>query len=560
MMLNTRISHIFSSITLTTFILLSPPTSLLLAQQDGAKQIELLTGAEMIPQNVFMTVSLTTNPEQWQQLGEFGNPKSQSALNRQLAQIRDRLLTANGFNYTKDIQPWIGKEITVAFLASPALPPLPKSPKRSGAAPQPQNVVMVLPVQDREKAKQLFEQLKPQATRKLVERTYQGFQIKEIQEKSQSYSTALVDDKFLVVSTTPKALDQVIETYQGRTALATIPGFTQALGKIQAPQSFGKLYINLPGAAAIASTNSGKPGSSVKRTQASENQGLAATVTLESEGVRLRSISWLKPDSQTQYNVQNTAGMMPARLPAETIIMASGGNFRQFWQDYGQTLGANPLLPVNPRTLETDLRSRLGMNWKQDFLSWMEGEFALALVNAPKGSPLPLGILFMVQVSDRPAAEKSLKQLDRAMATRYKFKVQESVIGSQPITNWILPKGGPRITHGWIDSNVAFLNFGAPLVNTILPKPTMSLTDSQPFKRGVSLELIPNNGHFFVNMERVLGGTFPLLSLPPATREVVSAIRAIGVTAAISDERSTRYDVLVTLQKAGRSASSPSPK
>ncbi len=407
-----------------------------------------------------------------------------------------------------------------------------------------------------------MENFKPQSG-KLVERTYQGVQIKETQgAAAQNYSATVLDGKLVVVTNAPKAMDRAIDTYKGGPALAATPGYTQALSKIQAAQSFGKVYVNLPAAAAITSANSGKPVSPQSLAQVQQVQGLAATAVLESEGVRFKSVSWLKPDSQRRYDVSNTARSMPGRLPAETIVMASGGNLKQFWQDYSQGATANPISPINPQALRDGLKSTIGMDLDKDFLSWMSGEFSLALVGAPEGSSpsLPFGLVFMVQASDRRAADDTLKRLDDMMVSKYKFKVEESRLGDRPVTNWSLPVGGPTITRGWLDGDVAFLTLGAPVANTMVPKPTASLADSPDFKAAVPTEPNPNNGHFFANVDRAVNAkNLPLLQLPPGNRELVAAMRSIGVTAAISDDRTTRYDVFVLLQKVTSPAHFPAP-
>ncbi len=528
--------------------------------QRGVVPGELPVGAEVVPQDALMAISVSTDPGQWEHLREFGTPQSQAAFDKNLAQLRDRLLTANGYDYAKDVQPWIGKEVTVAFL-----PPSPASTPTAPNAPtaQQQATVMVLPIQNQLQAKQLLEKPKQPTTGKLVDRTYKGFQIRESQgAATQNYSATVLDGKFLVVTTDPKATDRAIDTYKKEgAALSATPGYSQAIGKIQSAQSFGKLYVNLPAAAAITSANAGRSASPQSLAQVQQIQGLAATATLQPEGIQFKSISWLKPDSQRKYEVQNTAKIMPSRLPAETLIMASGGNLKRFWQDYNQGAATNPLSPLKPEDLRNGLKSTVGLDLDQDLLAWMDGEFSLSLVAAPEGSPpsLPFSFVFMVQSNDRRAAEKTLKQLDEAMASKYRFKVEESKIGDQSVVNWSLPAGGPAITHGWLDDNVAFLTLGAPIANTILPKPAAPLADSEAFKASVPSELNPNNGHFFANITLASAKNFPLLQLPPGNRELVAAVRSIGVTAAINDERSTRYNVLVLLQKAGKPTPLPSP-
>ncbi|MBW4582864.1 MAG: DUF3352 domain-containing protein [Tildeniella nuda ZEHNDER 1965/U140] len=530
--------------------------------QGGIGSGDLPVGAEVIPQDALMTLSVSTNPGQWQQLREFGTPQSQAAFDKNLAQLRDRLLTANGYDYEKDIQPWIGKEASIALLAPTAAPN-----SAPATLPKPMAIV-VLPIQNPLQAKQLLEKPRSQTAGKLVDRTYKGFQIKETQGKPENFSATVFDGKLLVVTTDPKAMDRAIDTYkgeQGQSALKATPGYTKALGKIQTAQSFGRLYLNYPAATAFSLANSSKA-AAPNAAQLSQTQGVAANLSLESEGVRLKGITWYKPDSQKTYQVENRAKTMPGRLSSDTLVMASGGNLQQFWQNYSQGATAINLAlpPVSPDWLQNALKSTINMDLDKDFLAWMNGEFSLAMVGVPEGSPtgLPFNLLLMVQSSDRRATEATLKQLDQTMAEKYKFKVEASKVGDQPITNWSLPAIGFSVTHGWLSDNVTFIALGSPnvpVVNAIVPKPSASLADSPVFKASVPSDPNPNNGNFFANLDLYKAKKLPLPQLPLGNQNAIDAIRSIGVTAAISDDRSTRYDVSLILQKAGKPAPLPSP-
>lgn len=525
------------------------------SQQGGGAALPI--GAEVVPQSALMAVSVTTEPEQWQRLREFGTPQSQAVLAQNLAQLRDRFLTANGYDYGRDIQPWVGKEVTIAFLPAPT--PTASTPP---AAIQPATIV-ILPIQNPAQAKQILERPRPGAEGKLAERTYKGFQIREKSGTgAQGFSATVLDGKLVLVTTDPKATNQAIDTYKGGPALSTTPGYTQALGKIQTSQAFGKLYVNLPAAATTATQNSGRSVPPQSLAQVQQMQGLAATANLQSDGILFKSAAWLKPDSDRKYEVQNNAKDLPARLPSDTLLMASGGNLKRFWQDYSQGAAANPISPINPEGLRGGIKSTVGLDLDKDFLAWMDGEFSLSLVAAPEGAKpsIPFSFLFMIKATDRRAAETALQQLDQAMETKYKFKVEPAKVGSQTVTNWTLTTGGASITHGWLDDDVAFLSLGAPIANAIIPKPAAALTDSAAYKQSVPSELNPNNGRFFMNVDRALSSkSLPLFQLPPANRDLAAAVKSIGVTAAISDDRTTRYDVFVLLQKSGNPPPFPSP-
>ncbi|MBC6480874.1 MAG: DUF3352 domain-containing protein [Hormoscilla sp. GM7CHS1pb] len=262
---------------------------------------------------------MTTNQEQWQKLRQFGTPETQAAFDARLVELRDRLLTANGYDYSKDIQPWVGSEITVAFLSSSG-----PSPSSSTLTQSEKPLVMVVPVANPLLAKQLLDQQESQET--WVERSYKGIEIKETPKTADElYSTAVLSTRYLVVTNNSQATNRVIDTYQQlNPSLGSTPGYREALSQIQNSQPFARMYVNLPQAAAIASANAAKPIPPDKLAEVQQNQGLAATVMLQPEGILFRGISWLHPQSEKLRVVENNAQMMPELWPADTMLTISG--------------------------------------------------------------------------------------------------------------------------------------------------------------------------------------------------------------------------------------------
>ncbi len=193
----------------TPLLLAAPAAALLIANGTAAywflaqKQKEVLdtmpVGVEVVPQDALMSISMTTNQEQWQKLRQFGTPETQAAFDARLVELRDRLLIANGYDYSKDIQPWVGSEVTVAFLSSAG-----PSPSSSTLTQSEKPLVMVMPVANpllakQLLAKQLLDQQESQET--WVERSYKGIKIKETQKTADElYSTAVLSTRYLVVT------------------------------------------------------------------------------------------------------------------------------------------------------------------------------------------------------------------------------------------------------------------------------------------------------------------------------------------------------------------------
>ena len=512
--------------------------------------------AELVPQDALLTASISTNSEQWQQLREYGTLETQSALDKQLTQMENALLTANGYNYEQDIKPWLGKTVMISYLKLPSTD--------SSYLPD----LIVLPIVNPTQAQQLLEKTKSQKTTQFVERTYKNIQIRETQKSnSQNYSVAVLG-RFLVVTNNPKITERVIDTYKGAASVAATPRYTEELGKINASNPFAQLYLNVPAYLASVAVNSRRSLSPQKVAAEQQRQGLAATVTLEPEGIRFQGISWLKPKSTQKNEVENSTSRLVRRLPADTLLMISGGNLARLWQDYAKEADFNPLIPIPPAAINAGLKATLDVDLEGDILPGMGGEFSLALIPAsPDVLTLPgnqqspqlgAGVVLMVEASDRSRAEATLKQMDQVMATRYQFQVEETKLGDQPVVNWTSPLGGVSATHGWLEGNVVFLTLGAPIAGEIVTQPQASLTQTPLFQKAVPTKLNPKNGQFFLDVERTINkGSLNLPPLPPEQKMLAKAIRSIGVTGAVSDKRTNRFDLFVQLKTALAPSVSP---
>lgn len=526
---------------------------------------DLPVGANIIPQDALFTVSLTTDPRQWQKLREFGTKETQAELDKNLVQLRDRFLTNNGYDFQKDIAPWVGDEVTIAILAPQAASqPVPKPIATDGdAASNQQSMVMVLPVKSSEIAKNILAQPKTLKQGKWIDRTYQGIAIKQNEGQSgENFSAALLDGRFLVITDNPKATERAIDAYKNKTSVARIGGFAENFPKITNYQPFAQFYVNVPTAAKIAAASPNRHLPAQVLAQLQNNQGLAGTITLESEGIRLKGVSWLNPNSQRVLAVENKAGKMQSRVPAETLMMLSGGNLQRLWGDYVLTSQGNPLSPISPEQLRGGVKSLTNLDLDQDLLSWMKGEFSVSVIptTQKEGSPedFRAGLVVMVQASNRKSAEASLQKLDDVMKNQYQFQIQRGQVAGQPVINWIAPYGTLTATHGWLDENVAFLVVGAPISSKILPKPSNPLANTLPFQQTVPREPNPTNGQFFLDVERTVKN-FPLPTLTPNQQPLLAATRSIGVTASVSDNRSNRYDIFLALKKTGKPTALPSP-
>ncbi len=528
-------------------------------------------GSQFIPQDALVTASISTDPTQWQQLRQYGTLQTQAALDKQLTQLQQNLLNSNGYDYQKDIQPWLGEKIMIAYLTSGTSTPT-QSQKSSSIIPfiTPPDLI-ILPIENPAQAQQLLDKTKSQKVTQFNERIYKGIQIRETQKNNaQNYSAAVLG-RFVVVTNNPKAMERAIDTYKGEASVATTPGYSEKLGKINTSHPFAQVYFNMPAFSALAAANSKRSLSPENQAAKEQKQGIVTTITLETEGINFQSISWLKPNSNQKYQVKNTTTRLPRRLPANTLLTISGGNLAQLWFDYSRAAESNPITPISPPNLSSGIQTTLGLNLEKDLLPWMDGEFALALIPAsedllalPENQGVPTlgaGVVLMVLSSDRARTEKSLQQLDQVIETRYQFIVEKTQLNGQPVVNWTSPLSGISATHGWLEGNIAFLTLGAPIADGLIPQPKASLIQTPLFQQTLPSKPSPNNGQFFIDIESIINqSNLNFAQLPPEPKMWLEAIRAIGLTVAINDERTSRFNLFVNLKTVPIPSTYPTPE
>ncbi|NJL48727.1 MAG: DUF3352 domain-containing protein [Leptolyngbyaceae cyanobacterium SM2_5_2] len=286
---------------------------------------------------------------------------------------------------------------------------------------------------------------------------------------------------------------------------------------------------------------------------------------------RCRLSSWLDQGPQV-FNTGNQADQMTQRLPADTLLMVSTGDFQQFWEDFttGQQLTA--LFPIQPEEITLGLQSTTGLVLEEDLLPWLEGEFALGVLAPPPAPDAPGGALpnpalvMMVKTNDRQAATNAFKRLDEVMASRYRYTVEATELSGVPMTRWTAPFNSLSLTHGWLEGDVLFFTAGQGVDELVAPKPNRALASVPLFQATTGSAPRPNNGHFFIDLKGLATAENSLLLPPLPTAGLLSteAIEAIGVTATVLSDRQVRYDITAALKRGERpgplpAAPSPAP-
>ncbi len=513
----------------------------------GSSKLDMSNGVNLLPSDTLLSISISTEPERWQKFTEFGIPTSRAVFEKQLTKFQTDFLTSYGYDYRRDIQPWIGKQILIGYLNNPGATPS----KPAQLKIPTQQTIAILPIADRGAAQKVAQQHQTPIDANLVETSYKGIVIREFRRKAGTMAIAILDN-FMVIATDRAGLQRVIDTQQNGKSLLTVPGYTKALTEIEIDRPFARIYANIPVATAVAATNSPQTLAADKLATAQIQQGIAANATLETEGIAWKGISWLKPTTKQKLVVENKGQNFAANLPANTLVMLSGGNLQRLWQDYVRSADTNPLAPFQPQDLVKNLTSLTGLELESEILNWSKGAFGVAMIPKPDkiDTEFGAGLVMLQQSTDRSAADKAFAKLDTTMSQKQAFKIAQTKLGGKDVINWTSPLSGTAATHGWLDGNLAFLTLGAPVASTLIPQPQQRLSDTPLFQQSTRSSLTPHNGQLFIDIDRTINaGNLPLPYLSPEVAAGFKAVSSLGITSAILDESSNRFDLFVALKK-----------
>ncbi|MGB3789568.1 MAG: DUF3352 domain-containing protein [Phormidesmis sp.] len=531
-------------------------------------------GAQLVPQDALATITLTTDEIAWNKLRQFGTADSQTQFDQLLTTWKDQLFTLNGYSFKRDINPWIGDRITLAFLPT-------AESEAQGLSAATQNIVLIAPIADPVKAKSLLQSGPQRSSVTWEDRSYKKIPIKTIQtDDGQSIEAAVIGTDWLLLSNTAAGVEQAIDTYRGKRSLRDNAGYRSATAALSDPQplgkSFAQLYLNIPAATEALKTPEGtatdRQGSLIPL---QGSQGIVATALVESEGIRFLGTSWLLPKNDLVYGeLSNEADNMSRRLPSDTLLALSGSNLQQTWQALSEGNVSLPFFP-DAQNLRAGLLTQTGLDIEEDIMPWAGGEFAFGLLK-PVANPTEAEaeqeaeqketeqngvdsseaiasapLLLMVQTNDRTTAESVWAQIDDVMINRYRYQVETTDLPEGSVTRWISPFQGVQFSHGWLPGNVTFFAVGSDITEALIPAPTPPLASTRLFQTLTSEAPTSNNGQFFLDLAKInqTDGVFPLPQL--GQLGPTSAIEAIGLTSTVGD-RTMDYDLYVKLSKAAK--------
>jgi hypothetical protein len=510
-----------------------------------------LASAKIVPSKAFIATYISTDPQAWAKLQQFGTPEAQKIVAKGLDSLNKDLLTESNISYEKDLKPWVGGVMIAMLPPTSSANPTPNAPP----ARREPNILMVVGIKDKLAALNFAKKLKQEKGVTTKEIDYKGETITETIGKGKpSYSTVL-NNTYVVLAPEKQTVENSIDTYKGQPSFASKEGANSVFAKnVDVKNTVAKIYVPDYGGMVqqLIATNSQTttiPPETLK--QLKQVKSMVADIGIDDAGVRMKAIANLDPQlSKFQY--QNTAAKVVANFPGDTLALINGQGISSWWSAVVEQSKDYPEFKQVVEQARGQLKA-VNFDLDKDIFGWMNGEFGFAAIPSNQGILAQLGVggVFVFDTSDRKTAESTFAKLDNLAKTQ-KINVAQRNISGKDITEWQIPQQGALLAHGWLDQDTVFMALGGPIGEAIASPKNQSLDNSDNFKAVTNSLQKPNGGFLYLDMDKTVSlvNRFAVQgqAMPPEASAILSSIRGLGVTATSLDKSTSQVEMLLALK------------
>jgi len=399
--------------------------------------------AIFVPKQASVMTSLLVNPDRLEEFRQLvAKPLNRRQSRGQLNQLEKSLLenASVDLDYRRDIQPWLGDEITLAVISLD----YDRNPENNL---QP-GYLLAVTTKDAEKAREFlqlfyskqaiagmaniaFEQYKGV---NLIYRRPLGAVAASLLGSNSSnipetLTSAVVGDRFVLFANHPKVLKAAINNVQAASlSLDNDSVYQQTLQTLTEPR-IGLSFVNIP---ALAAWISHQP--TLVRDSLQGAETLAVALSLNPQGLLAKTaLVGTQPSELSLNPVLEQPVNALEYIPTSSALAVAGKDLHQFWERLSTGAERDELLKALLNQYLSRLQSNLKVQLPQDIFSWVQGEYAISQL--PRGDKANPDWLFVAEKTDKAAAQESIEYLDN-LAKQQGLSVGILPLGEQNITVW----------------------------------------------------------------------------------------------------------------------------
>ncbi|WP_375503308.1 DUF3352 domain-containing protein [uncultured Nostoc sp.] len=505
-------------------------------------------------------LSLLTNPDRLQALEREG----------ELSKLKTSLFAKSSIDYKEDVQPWLGDEITLAITTLDI-----DRDRENGQQP---GYLLALATKQPEKSREFVELLfskRALAGANLAVEQYKGVKliydnqevsteekIQNPKSKIQNYlAGAVVGESFVLFANDPKVLRDAINNVQAPDLnLTSSPKYQKATKQLP-KGGLAVAFLNLPIVAKWQGLELPEPtyNSEIISLALNTKGLLAETSFLTSSEIVSPSSPLSKPVGALQY-VPASAGLA---ISGSNLSNLGNSDLAKLWRQATTTIyGSEEDVVSRLAKPLVDVQKRWGINLPEDIFSWVQGEYAIALLPA-KEQTNPHWI-FVVEKSE--TVEQGVARLD-AIASSNGLSINPLTIDKQKISAWTELTTATKksdVKEGTsfsIETKVRGLHtnlgnyeiFTSDLetMDEILTTKGNSLIDNPNFKDSIAAIPLPNQGYIYLDWtksQNLLERQVPILKLVEVLgKPFFDNLRSLTISSYGTDTRALKGGIFFQL-------------
>ncbi|MBG1241730.1 DUF3352 domain-containing protein [Nostoc sp. NZL] len=522
---------------------------------------DALGSAKVVPSTALMATYISTDPQAWAKLQQFGTPEAQKLVAKGLEDFNKQMFSDSNVSYEKDIKPWAGGVMIAVLPPNPVKPAQLKVPSGESNVPtnlqQESNILIVVGIKDQLSALNFANKLKSQKGVKFQESDYQGQKIIETTEKGKPTYSVVLNNSHLVLAPEKQAVEKAIDTFKGQPSFASKEGASTILNKgVDVKNSLAQIYVP-DYASMVQQLAAGSPQAKQlppqALTQLKQIKSVVAGVGVDDAGVRVKAIANLDPQLN-KFQYQSSPGNIVGQFPTDTFALVSGNGISRGWETLVEQSKDYPEMMQGLEQVRGQLKFA-NIDLDKDIFGWMNGEFAFGAIPSNQGvlASVGFGGALVFDTSDRKTAEATLTKLD-TLAKTQQINIANRNIGGKDVTEWQIPRQGALLAHGWLDQDTVFVAVGGPVADAVADRKNQSLDNSDAFKAVTGSLHKPNGGYFYLDMDKTK--TVPLIksliSSNANTITILSSIRGLGFTANSPDKSTSELEMLLALKPSAK--------
>ncbi|MEH2452870.1 DUF3352 domain-containing protein [Nostoc sp.] len=489
----------------------------------------------------------------------LANPDRLQALEREeeLSKLKTSLFAKSGIDYKQDIQPWLGNEITLAITTLDIDRDL-----ENGQQP---GYLLALSTQQPDKSREFVELLfskRALAGANLAVEQYKG--VKLISDNSQPeqdlLAGAAVGEDFVLFANDPKVLRDAINNVQAPDLnLTSSPEYQKATKQLP-KGGLAVAFLNLPIVAKWQGLELPEQlyNSQIISLVLNPKGLLAETTFLTSSEIVPPSPPLSKPVGALQY-IPESAGLA---ISGSNLSNLGDSDVAKLWRQATATIyGSKEDVVSRLAKPLADVQKRWGINFPEDIFSWVQREYAIALLPEEQTTP---HWIFVVEKSE--GVEQGVARLD-AIASSNGLSINLLTIDKQKISAWtelttVTKKSDVKEGASFsIETKVRGLHttlgnyeiFTSDLetMDEILTTKDNSLIDNPNFKDSIAAIPSPNQGYIYLDWtksQNLLERQVPILKLVEVLgKPFFNNLRSLTVSSYGTDTRSLKGGVFFKL-------------